>query len=366
MRKKWIWIACVSVAFVMITVALSVLIFQLRHKHELADAKVYHIYNDHITYTRQCIKDKHTQSFTTDKTFAEVIANLSCGDRIVVEEDISKAEVFRIAPVVSQDEKSGSDIEINIDLNNKKIHSMFELNATYGSIKFSICNGTIDSNFVNAIKVAGQTDKVEVNISNVECYSAGSKNAPLYVENAYDVEVNAYNSKFVSKNNSAEYSMYGVGAFINNKGNFKFDNCTLEGGDGLHVRQGTVSLKGCDLVNTGLITQAYQSAYSGFSAVGASVAAHCYTSAAGTTKFEVTIENCAMITNNSNRVIYVYKTAQSGYEANENINSFIEIVSCKFDENPDGFGNLDIVEYANGGNPVNNGQGYWVYGNVNK
>lgn len=366
MRKKWIWIACASVAVVMISVALGVLIYHISHKHKLGDAKVYHIYNDHITYTRQCVKDKHTQSFTTDKTFAEIIANLSGNDKIVVEEDISKAEVFRITPTLSQTESAGNDIEINIDLNNKKIRSMFELNATYGNIKFNISNGIIDSTSANAIKISGQTDKVEVNISNVECYSTGYKNAALYVEYVNAVEVNASNSKFISKNDGSIYDMYGVGVFINNKGNFRFENCILEGGDGIHVRQGTVSLKGCDLINSGLIARDYQSVSSGFNAVGASLAAHCYTSAAGTTKFEITVENCAMVTNNSNRVIYVYKTAQAGYGENENINSYIDIVSCKFDENPEAFGNPDIIEYVNGGNPVNDGQGYWVYGNVNK
>lgn len=366
MRKRWIGITCACVAFMMVTVVLSVLIFNFRHKHQLSDAKIYHIYNDHITYTQKCVKDKYTQSFETDKTFTEVIASVSDKDKIVLEEDITLSTIIKISPTVSQTENSNKNVNINIDLNNKTIQSMFELNATYGDIKFNISNGVVDSAFVNAIKVSGINGKAEINISNVQCYSTGDKNAPLYIEDVYKVSVSARNSKFVSKNSLSEYSSYGVGVFINNDGDFNFENCTLDGGDGLHVRRGTISLKNCNLVNTGLISQDYQSLSKGFRAVGASLATNCYVTGAGSTNFEITVENCVMITNNSNRVIYVYKTAQSGYEDSVNYSSFIDIVSCKFDENPNEFANFDMIRYSNGGSPVNNGNGYWVYGNVTK
>ena len=366
MRKKWILITGICISFVLITTVLSVLVFQLRHKHQLGDAKVYHIYNDHISYTRQCIKDGYTQSFESEATFAEVIANLGSGDKIVVEEDIVSSQIFKIDSSSAQGSVIGKDVVVDIDLNNKKINSMFDLNASYGDIKFNISNGTINSTYLNTIKASGVHGSIEININNVKCLSVGAKNAPLYIENAYKISVNAIDSKFISQNNPFPYSDYGVGVFINNEGNFTFENCLMEGGDGLHVRNGSVSLKSCSLVNTGLVTQAYQSVSTGFSAVGASLAAHCYTSDVGTTNFEITVENCVMLTNNSNRVIYVYRVAKSGCEAVVNPDSYIKIKSCKFSQNPEEFYNLDKVVYEGSSRLMNNGQGYWVYGSVTK
>ena len=121
MRKKWILITGICISFVLITTVLSVLVFQLRHKHQLGDAKVYHIYNDHISYTRQCIKDGYTQSFESEATFAEVIANLGSDDKIVVEEDIVSSQIFKIDSSSAQGSVIGKDVVVDIDLNNKKI-----------------------------------------------------------------------------------------------------------------------------------------------------------------------------------------------------------------------------------------------------
>ena len=345
---------------------ICVLIFQLRHKHQLSEARVYHIYNDRVYYTRQCVKDKHIQSFETDKTFADVVESLSNDDQIVMEEDFEVPGIFEIATTPNQSEGLEDNVIININLNNKKICSMFELNIDGGNVKFNISNGVVDSTCINAIKVSGQNGNVELNITNVECYSVGDKNASLYIEGSNQVLVNANNSKFISKNTSSSYHNYGVGVFINNEGEFLFNNCTLEGGDGLHVRQGNISLTDCSLINTGLIAQDYQSLCSGFYAVGASLVAHCYTENAQTTAFKITVDNCVMITNNSNRVIYVYKVASLGDEAVMNSNSYIEIISCKFDENPNAFYNQDKVIYRNGTNLVNNDEGYWISGDFSE
>ena len=364
MRKKWIFITAICVVFVLLTAVFSVLMFQLRHKHELGEARVYHVYNNRIYYTRQCVNDSNTQSFETEASFLEVIESVGADDKIVIEEDISSSQIFQIKSFVSQSNQFEKEVVVNIDLNNKKICSMFELLATYGTIKFNICNGIIQSNYKNVFKLSGENGKIELNIKDVDCYSVGDKNAPLYVEGVNDVSVNALNSKFISKNDFSTYSNYGVGVFLNNDGDFKFENCLLEGGDGLHVKSGDVSLIKCNLVNTGLPVQDYQSVKTGFSAVGASLAAHCYTSIAGTTNFNITIESCVMTTNNSNRVMYVYKVAETGYNAQVNDDSFVNIKSCKFDEDPNCFDNLGRVIYLNGSSPINNGNGYWVYGNV--
>lgn len=366
MRKKWIFITGICVGFVLITAVLSVMIFQLRHKHDLGETKEYHIYNDRIYYTRQCIKDSHTQRFETDATFAEVLGNLGSGDRVVIEEHITTSEIFKIKSTASQPENLQNDVVINIDLNNKEIYSMFELDASYGTIKFNISNGRIKSNYKNAIKASGENGEIEISIKNVECSSNGAKNTPLYIEDVNKVTVNAWDSKFISQNNSLQPGDYGVGVFINNSGDFQFENCVLEGGDGIHVRQGNISLKGCDLINTGLTVQDYQSVDKGFSAVGASLTAHCYTWGAKISNFEITVEDCVMITNNSNRVMYIYKVAKDGYEARVNPNSYVKIKSCKFDENPEQFYNLDKVIYEGDNQVINNGQGYWVYGDVDK
>lgn len=365
MRKKWIFIAAISVVCILLTVVFSVLIFQLRHKHQLGDAKVYHIYNDHIYYTRQCVKDGHTQSFETDTTFAEVLEGVGAEDKIIVEEDILSAEIFKIKSFAPQLEVRSKDVVINIDLNNKKISSAFELIATYGTIKFNISNGTINTSYRHAFKLEGELGKIEVNINDVDCYSTGYKTSPLYVENVKEVSVNALDSKFVAKKDTDGGYNYGVGAFLNGVGDFNFENCLFEGGDGLHVKNGDVSLIGCNLVNNGLISQDYQSVSSGFSAVGASLAAHCYTDVEGTTDFKITVEDCVMTTNTSNTVMRVYKVAESGYDVVINPDSYILIKSCKFGEDPNTLDYLNKVIYEDGSTPVNNGLGYWVYGDMN-
>lgn len=362
MRKKRVLITVVCVVFVLLAAALSVLMIRLRHKHQLGDAKTYHICNDRVYYTRQCVKDKHIQVFESDKTFAEVIESLSNRDKIVIDEDIEWPEAFKVTDVLSQAE-AVNDIEINIDLNGKTINSMFEISVENANFKFNISNGVINSGFANAIKVNGANGKVELNILNVECYAMGSKNAPLYIENASQVLLNANNSKFISLNTSVLYYNYGVGVFVNAEGDFNFKNCILEGGDGLHVRQGNILLEKCNLINTGLTTQAYQSVDCGFSAVGASLAAHCYTTETKTTNFKIVVDGCTMITNNSNRVIYIYKVSKAGYDAVMDPDSCIDIKSCKFDENPNAFYNQDKVVYVGGSVPANNGQGYWIVGN---
>ena len=366
MRKRWIWITAICAGFVLVATLLGVIIFQLNHKHTYSDVKVYHIYNDHIYYTSRCTKDKHSQKFETDATFAEVLASLGNDDRVVVEENIVTPEIFKINSVLPQSSGQKVDVVINIELNNKSVCSMFELNASYGDIKFNISNGTINSSYSNAIKVSGMYGNVELNISNVDCMASGAKNAPLYIENTHNITVKASDSKFISQNQSLADLDYGVGAFINNLGDFKFENCLFEGGDGLHIKQGTVSLKNCDLVNTGLINQAHQSVNVGFSAVGASLAAHCYTSGAGTTNFEITIENCEMTTNNSNRVMYIYNVAKSGYQPSINPNSYVKIKSCRFNQDPDFFDNLDKVIYEGDFDMEIDSQGRWVYGDVTK
>ena len=327
MRKKWIIIISICLSVVLVCASLTVMIVKLTHKHKLGDDKVYHIYNDRVYYTRQCLKDGHTQSFETEATtFADVLKIINPNDSIVVEENIASSEILKITSTISQDGSVQQNI-VNINLNNKELFSTFELTATYGTIKLNISNGTIRSSHKNAIKASGENGEVEINIRNVNCYASGEKNAPLYVEDVNKVAVNAWDSEFISQNDSLSYGEYGVGVFLNEQGDFRFENCRLEGGDGLHVRNGKVSLVSCDLVNTGLTRQPYQSVDSGFSAVGASLSAHCYTSGTEVSNFEIVVEDCVMTANNSNRVIYVYKVAKEGYVASLNPNSSIIIKS---------------------------------------
>ena len=362
MRKKWIIIVSICAVFIVVATVLGVAMFNLRHKHSLTDAKVYHIYNDRIYYTRKCVKDNHTKNFETQLTFAEVMAELNNDDRIVVEEDISSSEIFTISSTTNDTNNLGKNVVVDIDLNNKKIYSMFDLNATYGNIKFNISNGIIQSQYQHVFKASGVHGQIEINIRNINCSSTGYKNAPLYVENVAQVSVNAYSSSFVSKNESMNYSQYGVGVFINNEGTFNFEGCLLEGGDGLHVRRGNISLRGCELRNSGLIIQDYQLVDTGFCAVGASLAANYYANEVGTSSFDIEVDGCFMTTHNSNRVIYIYQTAKSGCSVNIDQESGITIKSCKFDEDPDFYHN-DKVSYLNG-LPVNDGNGCWVCGEI--
>ena len=122
MRKKWIFITAACVAFVILTTVLSVLIFQFRHEHQLGDAKVYHIYNDRIYYTRQCTKDNYAKSIETDLTFAEVVENLGNADRIILEEDITASQIFNIRGYLYDGGLVERNRVVNIDLNNNKIY----------------------------------------------------------------------------------------------------------------------------------------------------------------------------------------------------------------------------------------------------
>jgi len=207
---------------------------------------------------------------------------------------------------------------------------------------------------------------VKLNIDDVDFSVKGTKATPLYVHDVANITVNANDSSFVS-NSDVSSNNSGVGAFINSDGTFNFDNCYFQGGDALHVRRGTVNLTDCALNTKGLLMQTEQTIVSGdnFMAMGASLVADSRTDSNGTSVFKITIDGCTMTTENSNRMIYVMKTATQGLTAQIDNQSIVDVKSCVFARNPaNGGANYNVVKYPNDEMPASNGNNQWVCGNI--
>lgn len=382
-KNRFILIVCACMCVVLSGVVLAIAFWQTPvHKHKLGEARTYHVYNDHVYYTRQCQKDDHQERFNMNATFIDIINNIKSIDKIVLEENIIlNSEItlksYQTNTVIPQ----GINLRVNIDLNDKLLstnyvltkqnNSMFMLDSTYGSIEFNVKNGSIYSQGLSYIfNFKTREGNVKLNIENVECKVLGVKATPIYAHNA-NVKINASGSKFISNTTTNDRDDFGVGVFINSDNIFSFDECCFEGGDAVYVRQGTINLTDCILQNKGLMAGTVQSIKSddNFAAVGSCLATESYTSNTGTSKFVVNILGCKMYaqTNgNSDRVIYVFRTASSGYEYVINPNSAINILSCIFDQDPAKGNDWDLINYPNDTAPQVNQNEQWICGNISQ
>ena len=155
---------------------------------------------------------------------------------------------------------------------------------------------------------------------------------------------------------------YGVGVFVNSESEFNFNNCYFEGADAVYVKHGTVNLTGCTLSNVELAYRGEQANETAFSAIGTCLATESYTTSEGMTKFTITITDCSMIRVNSSHMMYVAQTGETGQILSINPESSINVISCRFQDNPLVMGNYDIVHYPNDEPPVNQGENLWVVG----
>lgn len=385
MRKsRLILIICACMCVVLSGIVLAIAFWQTPlHKHKFGEARTYHVYNDHVYYTRQCKKDGHEEKVNMGGvTFVDVVNLVKSSDKIILEENVViNNEITLKSYQTNGTTPQGINLDVNIDLNDKLLstgyvltkqtNSLFMFDSTYGSINFNIKNGSIYSQELSYIfNFKTREGNVELNINNVECSVLGVKATPIYAHNT-NVKVNATDSKFVSKTTTNNRDDYGVGVFINSDNIFNFDNCYFEGGDAVYVRQGTVNLTGCILQNKGLMSNPLRDhvrSSDDFMAIGSCLATESYTTNTSTSKFIVNIVGCKMyaITNGSSTmVIYVFRTATTGNNCAVNPNSAINIQSCIFDANPaKGDENFGVIKFPNGVAPEVNQNEQWICGNM--
>ena len=373
--------SCVCAVLMVAVVGMGLYYQGPGHKHTLSADKTYHICQDRIYYTQQC-KDGCSVNFETKASLTDVFASATSSDKIVLDEDVALTEetfvkAFVDLDVEPEEEVVELDININLDLNGFVLstdideiehNSMFAFNANRGTVNFKVSNGKISSHdtaYIFRFKNHAQSgDNIKLTLDNVECEVYGIKATPLFMSECVNVEVNAVNSKFMSHTTGTQTGDYGVGAFINSDSEFNFTNCYFEGGDAMYVKEGTVNLTGCKLANVGLAEHPAQGG-STFSAVGACLTADSHTTTTGRSVFDITIVNCEMLRGNSSKMIYVIETAQeSGLQLGVDDASVINVISCKFEENPriGSIPQYDNVKYPNG-TPEHNGVA-WVCGNV--
>lgn len=380
-KSKLILIICACMCVVLSGIVLAIAFWQPpAHKHKLLNAKTYHIYNDRVYYTRQCKDvDGYIETVNMNATFVDVLSSIQPEDKIILEENIVvNKEITLNSFRTDTPSPEGINLVVNLDLNDKTIstngvftktnNSLFMLNATYGQLEFNVKNGSISSQeLLYIFKFTAREGNIKLNIDDVEFSVEGIKATPLYVHDVSSVTVNANDSKFIARNTTSVASESSVGVFINSDGTFNFDNCYFQGGDAVHVRRGTVNLTDCVLNTKGLLMQTEQTIVSGdgFMAMGASLVADSRTDANGTSVFKITVTGCTMTTENSNRMIYVLKTATQGSTAQIEAESIVDVVSCIFTRDPaNGGANYNIVEYPNDEMPVSNGNNQWVCGNI--
>ena len=375
MKKRKIALIFSVVVCLVLAVSVMVIAFNRpAHKHDLKNAKTYHLTNDGIYYTMTC-KDGCKVGFETGMSFTETLTAMSASDKIVLEEDIVINNEIEINSVVTKDELPlPIELNINLDLNNHTIttnvdetinDSLFMLNATYGKITFNIKNGKIESNDLSYIfrfaTANDAQDTIILNTNNVEYKVVGNKATPLFAHNECSgIKVNAINSKFIAHKANDLNSDHGVGVYINSESVFNFTNCYVEGADAIYVKQGTVDLIGCELVNVELARRYAGTSENSFKAVGSCLATESYTTSQGTTKFNITITDCSMIGNYSSTMICLVETGEMGVQLAINSNSSINVESCRFNHNPEIGGTHDILHYPNDELPQYEGDGFWV------
>ena len=372
--------SCVCLAIVAMVVAVAVSYSEPKHRHTLTDAKTYFVYDDHIEYTRGCT-DGCTVKFDTGAKFNDLFLMTTEQDKIVLEDDIVlNSEIYLKSYITLEDTL---EFNINLDLNNHTIStdiadsendSMFMFNANRGNVNLNVSNGKLLSETTSYIfrfkntKRSGQN--IKINLDNVECEVSGIEATPLFAHDCVNIEFNANNSKFISNTVSSNNGDYGVGAFINSDSEFNFDNCYFEGGDAVYVKDGVVNLKGCKLVNSGLAHHSAQGVETLFSAVGACLTVDSHSDGSSYTKFIVTIDGCEMESQSSVKMIYALQTANdAGVEVGLDPNSIVNVLSCKFNNDPNYEGvpsfedSKDIIKYPNNEAPQNYGTETWICGN---
>lgn len=376
-KNKLILTICACVCSVLLVVVAVAGIVLSNHKHEFGDAKVYHIGNESIYYTKTC-KDGHVQRFETSATISEVFAGVTKIDRIVLDENVTLNQALNIDSSI-HGVPEGISLNINLDLNGKTLttgnsvssanNSLFTLSAMYGNIEFNISNGKIYSENLAYIfrLVNSEFGKLGLNIDGVECTTKGIQTTPLFVHNeCSNVLVTAKNSKFVSQNSTNNNENCGVGVFINSESQFDFENCYFEGGDAAYVKQGTVKFDKCEFQNAGLDWASRLVTSETFAPIGTCLAVDSYTDANGADKFDITIVECTMKRGQSSQMIYIKQTNAEGCSAGINNESQIDIKSCTFNDNPalNMVGTDDVILLPSGEWPESNGNQLWICGNM--
>ena len=374
MKKSKLFLIISALVCSVLAVAVVVIAHtQPKHKHHLGDAKIYHISNDGVHYTRLC-KDGCIERFDTRISFIDVLSTATEIDTIVLDEDITLySEVLLKSFVTRDDLPQDITLNINLDLNNYKLSteitdftnkSMFTLNANYGQINFNIKNGTLYTDdllylFRFENNYSSQPN-IKLTFDNVECKVVGDMATPLATStDCSNIIVNATDTKFIASKPYASETNTGVGALINSESVFNFNNCYFEGGDAIYVKRGEVNLNGCTLKNVDLPMQFNESAsidgksqYNTyiFTAVGACLSTESYKNAEGVfSRFSISVIDCEMLLgeNGSTTMIHVSQTLGEGAsEAGINPKSRINIMSCIFHADPS-LMDYSIVNFAN-------------------
>ena len=338
MKKNKLFLSIsMAICVICIAITLGIAFSQPKHKHELGEARVYHVSQDSIYYTRQC-DDGHAENFSTSASLIEVIKSVTADDKIVLDEDIVLTEDLKVWSFVSG-ALIPHNLNVNLDLNGHKISSdaedttgaMIKFSANLGTINFNIKNGKLYSedfkylfDFQNS-PLNNSTKNIVVNIDNVECMVKGNDSTPLFVDDSVsNIELNATNSKFVATK-AGESDLNIVGAFINSQNSvFNFTGCEFEGADALYVKQGRVNLDNCNLNSILTANRAWDTTGNPFYATGASILAESYNSSMGCTRFNVVIFNSVLKAING---IYLVQGNEQGYPADVNEASSIIVKS---------------------------------------
>ena len=113
-KKKLGMFISIAVCAVLIVTVLCITFLQPEHKHSLSNARVYHISNSEVYYTRSC-KDGYSKKFETNATFAEIMSTATSNDTIVLDEDIVlNDEITLKSFVVKNNLPQGVKLNINL------------------------------------------------------------------------------------------------------------------------------------------------------------------------------------------------------------------------------------------------------------
>ncbi len=352
-KNKWILIVSAIVCCVLAITVIAIASNKPEHKHALGESITYHVGVDSVYYTRQCT-DGYTERFETEIGFQDVLLIATENDNIVLEEDLELTQIVRVNSFIVVDgQPQGRDIYINLDLNGhtissninqstntESIKSMFILNAPYGKIDFKAQNGKLISEdlsyIINFSNNSTSGENLHVDLNNVECKVTGENAAPLFVNNTnHNSKFKATDCQFIASKSTTSSTNTGVGAFINANSEFTFTNCEFEGGDGMYVKAGKVTLDGCKLISKQRVWQSgAETVSSKFSPLGSALTAESYHQNSGYSKFEITLTNCQLQSINSSKMIYTAQTADAGLEKGHNASSSINVSNCTFNKKP--------------------------------
>ncbi len=342
-RRKIFIIISILCCCLGIVATIGVKFSQTGHKHELTEARVYHISQEGIYYTRSC-NDGYSQVFSTGASLLEVMKTVTEQDRIILDEDIVLDRDI-IIKSSSDTQPIGFNLDINLDLNNHQISSdvgsiggaMFKLNADLGTIKLNVKNGKLYSEdfqyifgFQTGVNFNQATRNVILNLDNVECVVKGNNATPLFVNNsASNIEVVANNCTFEAQELSTE-SANAVGAYINAQDSrFYFTGCDFKGIDALYVKQGRVNLNNCKLNTESGSARTLQQTQNPFYAIGSALLLESHNSNAGCTQFNVIITGCDLQSLGAS-LIKMIQTTSDGVSSSVNNSSHIVVNSARF------------------------------------